>query len=310
MSDETWGGQWTDEKLGVLRGYLEAYLAALKNKPFRLGYVDAFAGAGYRVDGRGGDPAQRSLLGDAPARAYRDGAARIALRLDPGFDAYVFIERREAKVAELEAYAAEHARGRSVQILHGDANERLQDLCRTNWRGRRAVVFLDPYGMQVEWATLEALAGTGAVDVWVLFPLGVAVNRLLAGRLDRIRPAWRRRLDATFGTSEWAGRLYETAEEKALRTGASLTLFDEPVEGEPTKAVGLDEIASYYIERLGSVFPHVAKRHRVLRDPDGRALYALVFAAANPSPKAGELSLKIAGHLLDRGLRPARMKGR
>ena len=310
MNDETWGGRWTDEKLGVLRGYLEAYLAALKNMPFELGYVDAFAGAGYRVDGRGGDPAQRSLLGDAPAQAYREGAARIALGLDPGFDAYVFIERREAKAAELAVYAAEHARSRSVQVLRGDANERLRDLCGMNWRGRRAVVFLDPYGMQVEWPTLEALASTEAVDVWVLFPLGVAVNRLLAGRLDQITPAWRRRLDATFGTPEWAGRLYETAEEKARRTGASLTLFDEPVEGGPTKAVGLDEIAAYYVERLGTVFPHVAQRHRVLRDPDGRALYALVFAAANPSPKAGALSLRIAGHLLDRGPGPARTRER
>ena len=42
------GGAWTDEKLQVLEGYLSAYTTALKNTSFRKGYIDAFAGTGYR----------------------------------------------------------------------------------------------------------------------------------------------------------------------------------------------------------------------------------------------------------------------
>ena len=85
MSTETWGGEWTDEKLGVLRGFLEAYLAALKNKPFRLGYVDAFAGAGYRIDGRGG-PRQPGVHRGRPVegvdRAAVAGRARRVWRME------------------------------------------------------------------------------------------------------------------------------------------------------------------------------------------------------------------------------------
>ncbi len=44
------------------------------------------------------------------------------------------------------------------------------------------MVFLDPYGMQVEWSTIEALAATKAIDLWYLFPLGVGVARLLTHR--------------------------------------------------------------------------------------------------------------------------------
>lgn len=49
------------------------------------------------------------------------------------------------------------------------------------WRSfrRRAVVFLDPFGMQVEWRTIERIGQTKAIDLWILFPLGVAVNRFL-----------------------------------------------------------------------------------------------------------------------------------
>ena len=32
-------------------------------------------------------------------------------------------------------------------------------------------MFLDPYGMEVEWKTLQAVAATRAIDVWFLFPL-------------------------------------------------------------------------------------------------------------------------------------------
>ena len=40
------GGAWTEEKLQILERYLDAYTTALKNKPFNLVYIDAFAGVG------------------------------------------------------------------------------------------------------------------------------------------------------------------------------------------------------------------------------------------------------------------------
>jgi hypothetical protein len=59
-------------------------------------------------------------------------------------------------------------------------------------------VFLDPYGMQVEWSTIEALAATKAVDLWYLFPLGVGVARLLthSGEIDE---GWQNQLDWFLG---------------------------------------------------------------------------------------------------------------
>ena len=36
MTDRSFGGPWTQEKLQILSLYLDAYTTALKNQPFRL----------------------------------------------------------------------------------------------------------------------------------------------------------------------------------------------------------------------------------------------------------------------------------
>ena len=45
MDIPRFGGPWTQEKLDILRRYLDTYATALKNQPFTLAYIDAFAGA-------------------------------------------------------------------------------------------------------------------------------------------------------------------------------------------------------------------------------------------------------------------------
>lgn len=56
-------------------------------------------------------------------------------------------------------------RAARIDIQQGDANEKIQALCAKSWRSRRAVLFLDPYGMQVEWQTIEAIARTKAIGL-------------------------------------------------------------------------------------------------------------------------------------------------
>ena len=43
------GGEWTGAKLHVLGRYLQAYNVALQDTRFSKGYIDAFAGTGYRT---------------------------------------------------------------------------------------------------------------------------------------------------------------------------------------------------------------------------------------------------------------------
>ena len=153
------GSIHTALKLGALAKYLHAYTLALKNLPFVLHYVDAFAGTGMCDIRIGGN------LLRVP------GSASIAIDCDPAFHKLIFIERSRRKVKALHLLK-DAAASRDITVIRADANRTLPAcLSALNSRRDRAIVFLDPFGMQVEWQTLEYIASTKFVDLLYLFPL-------------------------------------------------------------------------------------------------------------------------------------------
>ena len=88
MTDRSFGGPWTQEKLQILSRYLNEYTTALKNRPFRLIYVDAFAGEGtWR-------PGSEYSNDYDDFREFFKGSARIALEIqDKQFDRLIFVEK-------------------------------------------------------------------------------------------------------------------------------------------------------------------------------------------------------------------------
>jgi three-Cys-motif partner protein len=131
------GGDWTTEKLEVLAGYLKSYTTALKDKPtkerpFIKAYIDAFAGTGYRtarLDDGEGQLLLPDLAGTEP-QALLDGSARLALKTEPRFDRYIFIDRSAERCAALEALKGEFPDlARAIQVRQGDANTEIQNLC-------------------------------------------------------------------------------------------------------------------------------------------------------------------------------------
>lgn len=292
MSDgHKFGGAWTEEKLSRLQKYLHAYMQIMKRQPFKVAYIDAFAGTGYTDSSR--DDLNRPLFevfAEEEPKEFLKGSAVRALEVDPPFHKYVFIERKLGHVAELEALKAAYpALASRIEIKRGDANHEVRALCAKQWSSRRAVLFLDPYGMQVEWATIEAIAKTRAIDLWILFPLGIAVNRLLT-RSGKIDETWRRRLDLFFGTGDWFKRFYVTNREQDL-FGEVETM---------KKEADLEDIGRYFIERLKTVFPAggVADNPLPLSTPDGHPLFLLCFAAGNE--KGAKTAVKIAQEILGR----------
>jgi three-Cys-motif partner protein len=285
------GGNWTTAKLDVVAEYLAGYTAALKNTPFRKGYIDAFAGTGYRdakPDSETG-LSQSLLFPDLATLESQDlleGSAVRALRTNPRFDSYVFIERSPARCKQLEDLRLQFPNlANDIQIREGEANLEIQALCSKNWSSHRGVLFLDPYGMQVEWKTIDAIAKTKAIDLWVLFPLGIGVNRLLT-KSGGIPQSWKKRLDLLLGTEDWYEEFY--------RVESAPTLFGKP-EDQIVKAT-VSTIGQYFIQRLKTVFTGVADEPKVLLNSANCPLYLLCFAVGNP--KGANIALKIANHLL------------
>ena len=294
-SDHIFGGDWTTQKLDVLAKYLRSYTTALKNQRFRTGYIDAFAGTGYRTERRGeADEASAELLfpdlAESEPGKLLDGSARLALKTDPRFDKYVFIERRADRCDQLNGLRSEFpALANDIDVIEGEANDQIQRLCgpAKNWGSHRAVMFLDPYGMQVRWQTLEAIAATKAIDLWLLFPLGIGVNRLLP-RSGNVPESWARALTECLGTDDWRRELYD------VRLESSILQPDQ--EHEVRVKATLDRIGTYFVERLQTIFAGVAPQPGVLRNSRHSPLYLLCFAAGNTA--GTKPALRIANHLL------------
>lgn len=295
MLEHRFGGPWTEKKLTALRDYLNEYRKIFSKSPsaskLKTIYVDAFAGTGDRTEPCTADTTQLDALSDAQEIAHiKSGSARIALELSSPFDEYVFIERKEAHATQLRAviatdYSALQPR---CKVVRANANDVLREFAQfRDWKNQRAVVFLDPYGMSIDWVTIRLLAETRAVDLWVLLPLGNAVMRLLT----RKRPpsaSWSRKLSFFFGENDWKDRFYKLSGQGQLFDG----------DAEHVKVATFEMVGAYFLERLATVFAGVAPHAMPLINNRGNALFLLCFAAANK--RGAPIAIRIAGHLLKR----------
>lgn len=286
-TSQKFGGPWTVEKLNILSGYLNVYTTALKNQPFQLIYIDAFAGTG------------KINIGSEGEYEVIAGSARLALQASGQFSEYIFIEKKKSFASELKAMVEQefpHKKAR-VKILPQDCNQALINICQqVDWKKARAVLFLDPYAADVQWETLEIIAGTKAIDVWYLFPFSAA-NRMMK-KTGEIDPAWRGKLNSIFGDNSWETRFYE----ESLQTN----LFNEVTK---ERTVNTDSLKEYIEARLSAIFSKVSPNSRILSNRKNSPLFLFCFAVASDNPKAIGLAMKVADYIL-RDKTPSLGRGR
>lgn len=288
------GGYWTDKKLELVHKYLRAYTIIFDRNPkaqnLHTIYLDAFAGTGYRNLPSTHEENLLVELGEEETQDFLKGSARIALEVAPPFKEYIFIEKDPEYAHELENLRVEFLATRpNIDIHKENANTFLRTwLQNMNWRFTRAVVFLDPYGMQVDWEIIELIGRTKAIDLWLLFPLGVAVNRLLT-RSAPPTEKWADALTRIFGTDAWQQAFYPRKKQ--------LTLFGE--EEIQAKQANFESIGQFFLQRLQTVFTAVAPNPFVLTNSKNNPLYWLYFASGNP--KGAPTAVKIARDILGKG---------
>jgi three-Cys-motif partner protein len=289
IDDHEFGSQSTDLKLEIVEGYLRAFTTALSGKWPQLWYIDAFAGTGSRTQrtaARDGD------LFDEPVSErveQRRGSARIALDVTPPFSRLIFMESNPRHCEALRLLKASHTT-REIDIVEGDANKAIQnEIDWDGWKNVRAVMFLDPYGMDVEWDTLKAIANTHAIDVWYLFSLS-GLYRQAAKNSRSIDEHKRMAITKMLGTEDWEKELYSpSAQSEMFEDAASLK-----------RAANVKGLERYVRGRLKTIFAEVLEPLALPVDR-GPQMFSLFFAISNPNPKAVGLARKIAGHILTSG---------
>ena len=269
------GGSWTKQKLDILQRYLNAYTTALKNQPFRLWYIDAFAGTGD-VQLRSSEDGTEEFLA---------GSARRALEVDDRpFHRLIFIEQDPSRFAQLVQLGSEYT-SRDVRIENAEANSYLQGLKPPH--NVRGVLFLDPFATQVAMSTLKHVASLQQFDTWILFPVS-AVARLLprSRKPDEISAKWVECLNQVYGDDSWRG-LYRPDPQQNLWGSA-----------DTVRKPGVAGLTRIYRERLSEVFgTRLLADTAELRNSKGAVLFELIFCVGHP--RGVGPAKEIAAHLLN-----------
>lgn len=267
------GGGWTEAKMEIVVSYAKAYLTIMDKQQWaKTMYFDGFAGSGI-------------IETDEKEEVKKGTALRILDIVYPtSFDLYYFVELDEVNKAELEKRIQETYFGRNAHVVNADCNEklvRMANYLREN-KNFRALVFIDPYGMSVNWSSIEELKGLG-VDLWILVPTGMGIGRLLKND-GNISDAWLSKLEKFLGLGQdiIKAHFYKTKEQS--------TLFGIETIIEKEKDA-VNKAGELYKTRLNTVFKFVSDSF-VMKNSTNSIMYHFMMATNNPT------ALKIANEVI------------
>lgn len=295
-----WGGSWTEQKLDCFESYVKAYLTIMNvyrdKYGWKLIYFDGFAGSGDRGDSFTKEE-ERALqaemfeddwIQEREVNLYQ-GAAERVVRLEDtmrGFDYYYFVEKNESKSAILDLKLSKYETKGFKKSCQGDANDWVIKLSEALHRSSKykSLCLLDPFGMSINWKTIESLSG-GGVDLWILVPTGVILNRLVKRDGTLMYPE---KLEKFFGMSQedihsW---FYECREE--------MDLFGETKKWYEKKDNCIQRIADLFCERLGELFKYVTPEPLVMRNKNNVPIFHFVCASNN------QTAVRIASDIIDK----------
>jgi three-Cys-motif partner protein len=276
----TWGNSWTENKLNAFAKYVNAYLTIMDNNKMKYGwktiYFDGFAGSGDLNKKGTPTPTETndSLLLDlgideTEAKVYK-GAAERVLNIRKKFDYYYFIDLNKNSLEKLQEKLKPYKMDYGLHFREGDANDNIRKMAEAlkKYKKLKALVLLDPFGMQINWESIELLKET-ASDVWILIPSGVIINRLLdkKGDLTNIN-----KLCSFFGMSE------EEIRKEFYTENVSKTLFgEETVTHKVSKPIR--KITDLYIKKMQSVWKYVTKEPLIMKNTKKVEIFHFAFAS-------------------------------
>lgn len=269
------GGDWTEQKIEMIVSYTKAYLVIMNKYPqFKTIYFDGFAGSG---DINKEEANEIEIIKGAAIRILEIDSPKI-------FDLYYFVELKETNKLSLENLINIKFPDRKRNVVCEDCNVKLTSMA--NFLNKnlnyRALAFIDPYGMSVDWSSIEKLKNLG-IDMWILVPTGIGVNRLL--KIDgKISDAWLEKLEKFLGLSR------EEIKRKFYREQTVNTLFGQETTVEKEKNA-IVKIGELYKERLNTIFKFVSDSY-AMKNSTNSIMYHFMMATNNPT------ALKIANDII------------
>ncbi len=260
-------GNWTEIKLEIIRKYASAYSRILSSKGmFRHIYVDGFCGSGEHVANVDG----RTI----------SGSPKIALEVDPPFKEYHFIDMNQEKVNHLKEVAGEQP---NVHYYIGDCNQILLERVFTRIKFEefaRGLCLLDPYGLQLDWAVVQAAGHSRAIEMFINFPTMDINRNVLWGNPSGVSEKNRERMTRFWGDLSWQQCAYQE-EQTLFGTELVKNKFQKVVDGYRRR---LKDVAGF--KYIPMPLP--------MRNSKGAIVYYLFFASCN------EIANKIVNDIFDK----------
>jgi three-Cys-motif partner protein len=203
-----------------------------------------------------------------------------ALNAKYPFDRYHFIDKDVAKTDFLKQLVGKDEK---VQIYTGDCNKILPDeifpLIKYE-EYKRALCFLDPYGLHLNWEVMYTAGQSGAIEIFLNFPLMDMNRNILWNNPEKVDKTQIERMNAFWGDESWRNISYKTQQ----------GLFDTYEE----KTVLLSLIEAFR-KRLNKVAGFICVPEPIpMRNKKGVIVYYLFFASPN---KTGD---KIAKYIFSK----------
>jgi three-Cys-motif partner protein len=267
MFDEV--GYWSEIKLEIIRRYATEYTKILRAQGrFKFFYVDGFASSGMHFS-----KSQGQLIPGSPL---------IALDVEPPFDQHFLVELNPEKHNALSRLISQHPRGDRSRLFLGDCNEVLLKSVFPEIsysRYERALCLLDPYGLDLNWEVVREAGRSGAIEVFLNFPVMDMNRNALWHEPERVADGMRRRMTRYWGDETWRSAAYAPEPD----------LF-----GSRERKVTNETIAETFRKRLKEVaaFEFVPKPIP-LRNNNGATVYYLFFASSNATAD------RIVRHIFD-----------
>lgn len=200
-------GIWSELKLEIVEQYGAAYTRAFSRTPkLKKYYIDGFSGAGVHVSKK-----TKALVEGSPSRA---------LKVQPPFDGYCFIDLNANKTGYLRSLCGKRA---DVDIHTGDSNKYLIETVLPGIQYEkytRALCLLDPYGLHLDWEVILQAGQSRAVDMFLNFPVMDMNRNAIWHEPEKVPPDGVERMNKFWGDDSWRTAAYAESPQ--------MNLFSEP----------------------------------------------------------------------------------
>jgi three-Cys-motif partner protein len=212
-------GEWVKEKLHYVQRYVDSFETAMRDKSWRRrNYIDLFSG-----------PGKCTIRG---TKEYLFGSPLLALNTRFPFTDYYFGDLDGKNIGYLrERAGAGPVPLDHIRFLVGDANQKVKDVVNEIEAADNEylegsgsclnLAVLDPPGLELEWATVEALGRMKTMDLIIHYSqngLTRNLERCFSMPDETV-------IDRFFGDREWR-RIYEHASLRKEAIGIHRPLID------------------------------------------------------------------------------------